>query len=318
MRAVVRRALVTGHAGFLGRHFVRRLLADGWAVYGVDIANGPGEDCRKLFATSDERYDLAVHCAAVVGGRQTIEGEPMAVATDFSIDSDYFQWCLRTRPRRAVYFSSSAAYPVDLQAEGSRHRLTEADIDLSAPRLPDAVYGWCKLTGEMQAQLVRAEGVPITVLRPLSGYGQDQDPTYPFRAFIDRALARSDPFEVWGDGQQVRDFIHVEDVVAGTLAAVEADVDVVNLCSGVPTSFVDLAELVCASARYVPELAFELGAPQGVRYRVGDPTLMRTFYKPKVTLEEGVARSLAARLAPTSSARPSADTTPGTSPWPSC
>ena len=136
MRAVVRRALVTGHAGFLGRDFVRRLLADGWAVYGVDIANGPGEDCRKLFATSDERYDLAVHCAAVVGGRQTIEGEPMAVATDFSIDSDYFQWCLRTRPRRAVYFSSSAAYPVDLQAEGSRHRLTEADIDLSAPPLP--------------------------------------------------------------------------------------------------------------------------------------------------------------------------------------
>ena len=290
-------ALVTGHKGLVGRHFTKRLLADGWAVYGVDIAHGASQDCRKLFATSDTRYDLAIHCAAIVGGRATIEGEPMAVATDLAIDSDFFQWCLRTRPRRAVYFSSSAAYPVDLQAEGSRHRLTEADIDLSTPRLPDAVYGWCKLTGEMQAQLVRAEGVPITVLRPLSGYGQDQDPTYPFRAFIDRALARSDPFEVWGDGQQVRDFIHVEDVVAGTLAAVEADVDVVNLCSGVPTSFVDLAELVCASARYVPELAFELGAPQGVRYRVGDPTLMRTFYKLRVGLEEGVARALAARMA---------------------
>lgn len=294
----MKRALVTGHAGFLGGHFVRRLLADGWAVYGVDIANGPGEDCRKLFATSDERYDLAIHCAAVVGGRATIDGEPMAVATDLAIDSDYFQWCLRTRPRRAVYFSSSAAYPVDLQAEGSRHRLTEADIDLSAPRLPDAVYGWCKLTGEMQAELVRAEGVPITVLRPLSGYGEDQALDYPFPSFIDRAVRREDPFTIWGDGEQVRDFIHVEDVVDAVMTMVAEGTDgPVNLCTGVPTSFNDLAELVCASARYVPELRHVLGAPVGVRYRVGDPGLLSSFFTPSVSLEEGVHRALAVRSA---------------------
>lgn len=294
----MKRALVTGHAGFLGGHFVRRLLADGWAVYGVDIANGPGEDCRKLFATSDERYDLAIHCAAVVGGRATIDGEPMAVATDLAIDSDYFQWCLRTRPRRAVYFSSSAAYPVDLQAEGSRHRLTEADIDLSAPRLPDAVYGWCKLTGEMQAELVRAEGVPITVLRPLSGYGEDQALDYPFPSFIDRAVRREDPFTIWGDGEQVRDFVHVEDVVDAVMTMVAEGIDgPVNLCSGVPTSFNHLAELVCASARYVPELRHVVDAPVGVRYRVGDPGLLSSFFTPSVSLEEGVHMALRARMA---------------------
>lgn len=294
----MKRALVTGHAGFLGGHFVRRLLADGWAVYGVDIANGPGEDCRKLFATSDERYDLAIHCAAVVGGRATIDGEPMAVATDLAIDSDYFQWCLRTRPRRAVYFSSSAAYPVDLQAEGSRHRLTEADIDLSAPRLPDAVYGWCKLTGEMQAELVRAEGVPITVLRPLSGYGEDQALDYPFPSFIDRAVRREDPFTIWGDGEQVRDFIHVEDVVDAVMTMVAEGIDgPVNLCTGVATSFNHLAELVCASARYVPELRHVVDAPVGVRYRVGDPGLLSSFFTPSVSLEEGVHMALRARMA---------------------
>lgn len=289
----MRRALVTGHAGFVGRHFVRRLLADGWAVYGVDVANGPGEDCRRLFATSDERYDLVVHCAAVVGGRAKIEGAPMAVAENLSIDSAMFQWALRTRPGRVLFFSSSAAYPTWMQTE-KRSPLAEDDIDLDDARQPDNTYGWAKLTGEIQARLVRAEGVPVTVLRPFSGWGADQSPDYPMRAFLDRAIAREDPFTIWGDGEQVRDWIHIDDIVAGTLAAVEHDVDVVNLCSGVGTSFVDLAELVCASARYVPELAFELGAPVGVRFRVGDPSLLRSFYEPRVGLEEGVARALRA------------------------
>lgn len=318
MRAVVRSALVTGHAGFVGRHFVRRLLGDGWAVYGVDVANGPGEDCRRLFATSDERYDLVVHCAAVVGGRAMIEGQPMAVATDLAIDADLWQWALRTRPGRVVYFSSSAAYPTWMQGEACTSPLIEAAIRLDDIAQPDQTYGLAKLVGEVQAELVRAEGVPVTVVRPFSGYGEDQALDYPFPSFIARALAREDPFTIWGDGLQVRDWVHISDVVEAVMVMVAEGIDgPVNLCSGVPTSFVDLAELVCASARYVPELSFELGAPTGVRYRVGDPTLMRSFYEPKVTLEEGVARSLAARLAPTSSARPSAATTPGTSPSPS-
>lgn len=295
---VVRTALVTGHAGFVGGHFTRRLLADGWAVYGVDVANGPGEDCRRLFATSDERYDLVIHCAAVVGGRAMIEGQPMAVATDLAIDADLWQWALRTRPGRVVYFSSSAAYPTWLQNAPGDHVLTEGDINLARIDHPDQTYGLAKLVGEIQAAHVRAEGVPVTVIRPFSGYGHDQDLTYPFPAFIDRAIRREDPFRIWGDGEQVRDFIHISDIVDAVMVMVGEGIDgPVNLCSGVPTSFNDLAELVCASARYVPELAHVLAAPVGVRYRVGEPSLLRSFYEPKVSLEEGVAMALRARMA---------------------
>lgn len=305
MRAVVRSALVTGHAGFVGRHFVRRLLADGWAVYGVDVANGPGEDCRRLFATSDERYDLVVHCAAVVGGRAMIEGQPMAVATDLAIDADLWQWALRTRPGRVVYFSSSAAYPIAWQHGQGIHasrRLTETDIIPGKLETPDQTYGLAKLVGEVQAELVRAEGVPVSVVRPFSGYGEDQALDYPFPSFIDRAVRREDPFTIWGDGLQVRDWVHISDVVEAVMVMVAEGIDgPVNLCSGVPTSFVDLAELVCASARYVPELAFVRDAPVGVRFRVGDPSLLRSFYEPAVTLEEGVARSLAASVGQRSS-----------------
>ena len=314
---VVRTALVTGHAGFVGGHFTRRLLADGWAVYGVDVANGPGEDCRRLFATSEERYDLVIHCAAVVGGRAMIEGQPMAVATDLAIDADLWQWALRTRPGRMVYFSSSAAYPVGLQDGGvfipscedlapslppgtplrlGAVRLTEDHIDLDRIQQPDQTYGLAKLVGEIQAELVRAEGVPVTVVRPFSGYGEDQALDYPFPSFIERAFRRCDPFEVWGDGEQVRDFIHISDIVDAVMVMVGEGIDgPVNLCSGVTTSFNDLAELVCASARYVPELRHVVGAPVGVRYRVGEPSLLRSFFTPRVSLEEGVARALAAR-----------------------
>ena len=65
-------------------------------------------------------------------------------------------------------------------------------------------------------------GVPVTIVRPFSGYGPDQDTTYPFTAFAERAARRADPFDVWGDGQQVRDFVHVTDIVNATLALVDA------------------------------------------------------------------------------------------------
>lgn len=222
----------------------------------------------------------------------------MAVATDLAIDADLWQWALRTRPGRVVYFSSSAAYPTWLQNAPGDHVLTEGDINLARIDHPDQTYGLAKLVGEIQAAHVRAEGVPVTVIRPFSGYGHDQDLTYPFPAFIDRAIRREDPFRIWGDGEQVRDFIHISDIVDAVMVMVGEGIDgPVNLCSGVPTSFNDLAELVCASARYVPELAHVLAAPVGVRYRVGEPSLLRSFYEPKVSLEEGVAMALRARMA---------------------
>src|SRR5690606_5900264 len=117
---------------------------------------------------------------------------------------------------------------------------------------------------------------------------------FPFGAFVARARRLDDPFRIWGDGEQVRDWIHIDDVVRGALAAVDGDVDgPVNLCTGVGSSMVELAQRVCAAAGYDPEFEFERRAPRGVEYRVGDPTRMREIYIPRVGLAEGVARALA-------------------------
>jgi nucleoside-diphosphate-sugar epimerase len=307
------RALVTGDRGFLGRHFTAELKRRGYDVVGCDVKVTRSQDCRRLFA-EDVRlrtmphWDLVVHCAAVVGGRETIDGDPLATAESLSIDAEMFRWAAVARPGRVLYFSSSAAYPVNLQHGTPPYRLHEDDVwdtarddDGPVPGTfwdvsePDQVYGWSKVTGELLAARLRETGVPVTVVRPFSGYGEDQDVTYPFRAILERVRRREDPLEVWGSGEQVRDWIHVDDVVAGALAVADAGTtEPVNLCTGLATSFLDLARMMAAVAEYRPKVRPLPGRPAGVAYRVGDPARMHRYYRPRVRLEDGIRRALEA------------------------
>lgn len=151
-----------------------------------------------------------------------------------------------------------------------------------------------KLTGERLADAYRAQGGRVTVVRPFSGYGEDQSDQFPFGAFRDRARRREDPFTIWGSGEQVRDWVHVDDVVGAVLAAVEQDVDgPLNIATGHGTSMRELAELFATTAGYRPEFETHPERPAGVAYRVGDPTRLHEIYTPRVTLDEGVKRALA-------------------------
>lgn len=305
-------AVVTGSAGFVGRHMVAELEARGYTVIGVDPAHGLescsvrlGYDCRTWFSRAAGRpgVDLVVHCAAVVGGRTMIDGAPLQLAAeDLSIDADLFRWLLTLpgTPPKVVYFSSSAAYPVGYQrgwpAGPVDRQLRERDINLANLMLPDQTYGWVKLTGERLAAEAQAIGLPVYVFRPFSGYGADQDPAYPFPAFIARALAKEDPFTVWGPGTQVRDFVHIDDVVATVLARLDGDNTApLNICTGVGTSFLRLAEAVCRLAGYAPEIVTDPSKPVGVQSRIGDPTLMREVRPAEVPLMTGILDALAGR-----------------------
>ena len=284
--------LITGAAGFVGRHFVKRMVAEGHYVRAVDIAGG--EDARDFFRTDDTYFDKVIHLAAVVGGRRMIEGNPLALAVDLAIDAEMFGWAIRTRPGCITYFSSSAAYPISLQDGRIPHRLGEGDIDMKQIHNPDMSYGWSKLTGEMLAGYAREQGLTVHIFRPFSGYGEDQALDYPFPSFIKRGADRANPFHIWGDGNQVRDFIHIDDIVDASIAGCNVGIAVANLCTGRATSFNELQRLVADAVGYEPEIKHLPAEPTGVTYRVGDPTYMNTFYRPKITLEEGIERSLIA------------------------
>lgn len=286
------RVLLSGHRGFVGRHLHAAMDARGWDVTGIDLADGSG-DALDFFRTDSTRYDVAFHCAAIVGGRASIDGSPLGVGTNLALDSWYMRWLIRTGTPRAVYFSSSAAYPVVLQQPGDVRRLYEEDINLAYMEEPDASYGWAKLTGEKLASYAEAEGCRILIPRPFSGFGEDQAPCYPFPAFIARAKRRDDPFEIWGSGDSTRDWIHISDLVGATLALLDADVTgPVNLGWGRATSFDELARIVTETAGYRPQLKHRGDAPHGVHHRVSDPTRMLNHYVPTITLEEGVRRAL--------------------------
>lgn len=288
------RVLLTGSAGFIGRHLHAEFEQRGWDVTGIDLADGDDHDALDFFRTDRTRFDLAVHCAAIVGGRASIDGCPLGVATNLALDAWYARWIMRSGTSRTVFFSSSAAYPVALQQPGPIHRLHEDDINLDQPGRPDSTYGLAKLTGEQLVPFLEAEGCRVHVLRPMSGYGEDQADVYPFPAFIARARRMEHPFTIWGNGGSTRDWIHVDDVVGATMAAVDQDcTGPINLGWSRATSFDELADLVTLAAGYRPPFHHVGDAPQGVHHRVCDNRRMLDLYAPKIHLEEGIRRALA-------------------------
>ncbi|MER6492704.1 NAD-dependent epimerase/dehydratase family protein [Streptomyces griseorubiginosus] len=290
------RVLLTGASGFVGRHLHRALADRGDDVFAIDLHATPlvkHGDALDFFRHDDTPFDLAIHCAAIVGGRASIDGSPLGVATNLALDAWYMRWLVRTRTPRAVFFSSSAAYPVALQRPGDVRRLYEEDINLQYMEEPDATYGWAKLSGEKLAGYAEAEGCRILIPRPFSGYGEDQDVCYPFPAFIQRAKRRDDPFEIWGSGDSTRDWIHIDDLVGATLALLDQDVTgPVNLGWGRATSFDELARIATRAVGYNPQFKHRADAPRGVHHRVSDPSRMLNHYVPTITLEEGVRRAL--------------------------
>lgn len=294
--------LITGHKGFVGSHFVQKLNQHNLTLVDISTDNNVRQDAAEFFRADETKYDLVIHLAATVGGRKVIDLEPSRLFNNFVLDSEMIQWALRTKPHKIVYYSSSAAYPNYLQGKYryneylleiiNNYRLKETDIFLDDVSNPDpSIYGWSKLTGEQMLSYVKNE-LNVWIYRPFSGYSEKQSLDYPFPSFIQRALRRDDPFDIWGDGEQVRDWIHIDDIVEFTLRSLESYPDVWNICTGRPTSFNEFADILTSMVGYNPEYNRITSAPVGVQYRVGDPTKMNSIYTAKISLEEGIARAL--------------------------
>ena len=330
--------LVTGGAGFVGRHLVSKLLNRGEDIWIVDdlstgkhpstwlpsqfkknstkdkIEHYQSESQNVYFINQDlinvlllELYTDSIlpsfsdifHLASIVGGRSLIDGDPLLVAKDLSIDSIFFLWATR-RPdkiNRILYASSSAAYPIDLQTTQSHVALKETMINFSGSvGVPDMTYGWSKLTGEYLSRLAASKyGLSIACVRPFSGYGEDQDLNYPIPAIARRVALREHPLTVWGTGKQGRDFVHIDDCVDAFFIIMDKihDGSGCNIGSGKVLSFLEVLGIFSRIEGYKPEIKPLTNKPVGVSSRYSDPTMLSSFgWKPSISYEEGFRRVL--------------------------
>jgi len=320
----MRKILITGAAGFVGRHLTKWFLEAGDEVHAVDcIQEFTGgidpekgwpifdprdfdnfrfykEDCRVFFRRVDDTdFDYALHLAAMVGGRLMIENNPLAVAEDLSIDSEYWQWAIKAKPGKTLCFSSSAAYPIKYQRQENYHLLKEDMIKFDDEiGTPDMTYGWAKLTHEYLARLAfEKHGLKSVTYRPFSGYGEDQDDAYPFPGICKRAMANvgQPVLNVWGTGDQMRDFIHIEDCVNGIIKTMDKidNGEAINLSTGIYTSFKDFARVAADVCGYMPEIIGLSDKPSGVFARAGDTALQRKLgFKHTIDLRTGIETAI--------------------------
>lgn len=321
----MKKILVTGGAGFVGRHICKHYLdqgdlvicvdnvvpltggtdpnANGWPLYDPkDYTNFVflKRDCRDFFLENkDTDFDYVFHLAAMVGGREMIEFNPLAVAEDLAIDSLYWKWARETRPAKTICFSSSAVYPIKYQRRNNYVLLKEDMVSFKDDiGMPDMSYGWAKLTFEYLSKLAYERyGLKSVTYRPFSGYGEDQDMAYPFPSICKRVLEQKNQpvIKVWGTGDQMRDFIHIDDCIRGIATTIDRvdDASAINLSTGIFTSFKQFAFMAASTVGYKPEIVGMSEKPEGVFARGGDTQLQKKLgFISNIPLAEGIKRGL--------------------------
>jgi nucleoside-diphosphate-sugar epimerase len=304
------RAVVTGAAGFVGSHLCEKLLAEGFEVVGVDAftdyydpavkrgnAVGLIRNARFVLAEADladapldpllDGADCVFHLAGQPGVRASWGADFATYVRNNVLVTQRLLEACRERPlRKFVYASSSSVY-------GDSETYPTAESLRPAPVSP---YGVTKLAAEHLTEVYRKSfGIPAVSLRLFTVYGPRQRPDMAFARLV-RAALTGEPFTLYGDGEQTRDFTFVTDVVAAMLAAVDSPwCGVANIGGGSRTSMNRAIEIVAALAGAL-DLRREDTARGDVRHTAADTTVaaIRLGYRPRTPLVEGLAAMVAA------------------------
>jgi nucleoside-diphosphate-sugar epimerase len=307
--------LVTGGASFIGSHLVDGLIERGAAVRVVDdltsgqlenikdhIDNGRVEFIRgdlKVNGLARKAVDgmsVVFHLAADHGGRGYVELHQSACALNMTLDQLVFDAAARGRVDKVVFASSGCVYPNDLQTDPTQTVYLTEDI-VGPPYDADNMYGWAKLMGEMTLRAYCKDwGLKAASCRYFTVYGNRGHENHAVIAMIARAFLRQDPFDVWGNGEQIRNWTHVSDIVAGTILAAEKidDGTAVNLGTMERTRVIDAVREVLRYTGHDAQIRFLLDKPVGPMNRVADNTLGRRLlgWEPQVKFVDGLRRTI--------------------------
>lgn len=312
-----KRVLVTGGASFIGSHLSELLLAHGASVrVADDLSSGlvsnlsaVADDVELLVgdlrdpdfaARASASQEIVFHLAAAHGGRGYIDTHPVECCNNMLLDHTVFGAAAHSGAAKIVFASSACTYPVQLQDDSaSRSLLSEELCNLDEPgkAFPDGEYGWAKLMGELQLRAFhRQYGLDGIACRIFTAYGERENESHAVIALIAKAVARMDPYPIWGDGAQTRNFTYVGDTVRGMALAGAAmtGFDVLNVGSPVHTTVRELIEDIFAAVGFRPSaIQPQLGMPVGVKARAADCRKIAGLFDwyPNTPVKEGVERT---------------------------
>lgn len=321
-------ALVTGAGGFIGGHLVRALQDEGTTVYAVDrkpldvwyqLPHRTGSqvfpDCDlelqsnvwelPWYSGISEVYNLA----ADMGGMGYIENHKADCMRSVLISTNVLDRfndsgtsTVGKRFRRYFYSSSACVYAADKQTDTDVTALKESD---AYPAMPEDGYGWEKLFSERMCRHYTEDyGLTTRVARFHNVYGPNgtwdgeraKAPAAICRKVIQAKESGCHEIEIWGDGEQTRSFMYVDDCVEGILRIMRSGIDYpINLGSSELVSINQLVSIVEEIAGVELHRIYDLDAPKGVRGRNSDNTLIRQEldWEPSTTLRDGLERTYA-------------------------
>jgi nucleoside-diphosphate-sugar epimerase len=310
-----RRVLVTGGASFIGSHLVEALVQRGAQVHVVDdLSSGKLENIRACidagkvdFVHADLRepgvarqvvagMDVVFHLAADHGGRGYVDLHQAGPASNLFLDGLVFWEAHKAGIQKIVFASSGCVYPGFLQSQPDQELyLTESLV--RAPHDADNLYGWAKLMGELTLQAYHREyGISTASCRYFTVYGPGGVENHAVMAMIARAFVGQDPFEVWGDGTQIRNWTYIDDIVRGTILAAENvdDGTPINLGTMERIRVLDAAQTVLEYTGHQADIKLRPDMPTGPLNRVADNGLARQLlgWQPQVLFAQGLRRTI--------------------------
>jgi UDP-glucose 4-epimerase len=310
-----RQVLVTGGASFIGSHLVEALLARGARVTVVDdLTSGTRANLQPLLDQGRLRFQQAdlrepgvarqalagvetvFHLAADHGGRGYVDLHQAGPASNFFLDGLIFWEARRAGVEKVVFASSGCVYPNGLQSD-PEHELYLTESLVQPPHDADNLYGWAKLMAEETLKAYHREyGLKTASCRYFTVYGPRGVENHAVIAMIARAFIGQNPFEVWGDGSQVRNWTYVDDIVEGTILTAEKidDGTAVNLGTMERVRVIDAVKLVLEYTERQAEIKLRPDMPTGPLNRVADNRLARQLlgWEPRVAFQDGLRRTV--------------------------
>ena len=309
------RVLVTGGASFIGSHLVEELVADGARVrVADDFSSGESGNLRavrdeiELFegnlkrrTAADEAtrdIDTVFHLAADHGGRGYISNYPANCATNMALDNIVFEAAAHNGVERITFASSACTYPTDIQQE--KRRLHEDMISFGerGGAYADETYGWAKLMGELSLRAHHEQyGIDASSVRIFTAYGPRENETHAIVALIAKAYAEQDPYRIWGDGEQTRNFTYVRDITRALRLAAKNISDGTAVNAGI-REYISINEVAEAIFEYLDwwpdDINHMTNKPVGVRHRAADTSRAERLlgWEPEYPLDDGLYRTL--------------------------